>query len=189
LQKYLVDGKLVGFDGVDEAAWIKNATHRVEYNFGKPLIVVREPEEKAVYANVKVDMATLSKKLTNLGKVVFLSRYERKTCEGLIVPKGFIDTASLVAQADLFVGVGGTITREAALQGTPAIVIKMFQDQFVNDFLIKKGFPIYNVEYSETPKFAEKLMGHKCDVKNLLGKLDDPVDAIVDLIEEVKVDK
>lgn len=107
----------------DEVAWIKGFKPLVKYDFRKPLIVVREVEERAVYVKRKFSSVDLAKKLTRLGSVVFLPRYCRRTIKGLIIPKKFVDSASLVAQADLFVGAGGTITREAALQGTPAIVI------------------------------------------------------------------
>src|SRR3989304_3105407 len=185
LQKYNVDAEIVSFNGVDEVAWIKNFKSSVKYDFGRPLIVVRQIEEKAVYTKNSVDMVALSKKLTRLGTVVFLSRYHRKGIKGLVVPTGFVDSASLVAQADLFVGVGGTIAREAALQGTPAITVNVFQDQQVNDFLTEKGFPITKAKLGEVPKIAEKLINAKVNVKDLLAKLENPVDAIADLVKRI----
>jgi predicted glycosyltransferase len=184
LQPYNVKAKMVSFSGVDEVAWIKHFKPKIIYDFGHPLIVVRQLEEKAVYTDNPTNMTILAKKLTKLGKVVFLSRYHRKIVKNLIVPKGFIDSASLAAQADLFVGVGGTITREAALQGTPAIIVNVFKDQYVNDFLIDKGFPIFRTEPSDAMALAEKLVGKKYDVKHLLDKLEDPVDTIEKIIKD-----
>jgi len=189
LQVYGVKGEIVSFNGVDEIAWIKNSKPKVRYDFGKPLIVVRQIEEKAVYTQKAVDMISLAKKLTKLGKVVFLSRYHRKTVKGLIIPKGFVDSASLVAQADLFVGAGGTITREAALQGTPAIVVNAFQQQYVNDFLMERGFPIAKVDPSEVAKTAEELLSKKHDVRQLLDKLENPVDIIANIVEKLAVSR
>lgn len=183
LRKYNVNGKIIRFDGVDEVAWIKGFQPLVKYNFGKPLIVVREEEEKAVYFERKFSSVGLAKKLTQLGKVVFLPRYRRRTIKGLIIPKGFVDSASLVAQADLFVGIGGTITREAALQGTPAIVIDIFQEQYVNDYLAKKGFPIYRTELPFAYTLARKVLGSKKDMSALLAKLENPVDVILNIVE------
>ena len=186
MQKYNVDTEIVSFDGVDEVAWVRDSKPRAKYDFGKPLIVVRQLEEKAVYArNAAVDMVALAKKLTRLGTVVFLSRYHRRAIKGLIVPKGFIDSLSLVAQADLVVGVGGTIAREAALQGTPAITVNIFQNQNVNDFLTRKGFPMFKAGLHEVPKLAEKLVGSKINVKHLLAKLASPVDVIADLVNKI----
>ncbi len=186
LQKYNVDAENVCFDGVDEVAWVKDFKPQVKYDFGKPLIVVRQLEEKAVYTQNAVDMVALAQGLTRLGTVVFLSRYQRKPVKGLVVPKGFVDSVSLAAQADLFIGVGGTITREAALQGTPAIILNVFQKQEPNDFLIQKGFPIFKAEFSEVPELAEKLVGKKVNVKPLLKKLEDPVDTIEKLVDRIE---
>ncbi len=189
LQKYNVDAQNVFFEGVDEVAWIKGATPHVNYDFPKPLIIVRPLEDKAVYTQKTMNMTALAKNLTRLGTVVFLSRYHRKPVKGLIVPDKFVDSVSLTAQADLFIGVGGTITREAALQGTPAIVLKVFQKQEVNDYLIGKGFPIYNAKLQEIPALAEKLLGKKTDAKPLLEKLEDPLDTIANLVERSNQNK
>jgi len=186
LQHYNLDARVVPFNGVDEVAWIKNFKPTTEYSFGRPLIVFRQLEEKAAYAKDKPDSLALAKKLTKIGEVVFLSRYERKDIKGVIVPKSFVDSASLVAKADLFVGVGGTITREAALQGTPAIIINLFQQQYVNDLLIEQGFPIYKTDLQDVLKIAEKHIGKRKDVSRMLANLENPVDTIVDIVDEVR---
>src|SRR4030065_1371451 len=172
---------MVSFNGVDEVAWIKNFKPSVKYDFGKPLIVVRQIEEKAVYTKNSLDMVALAKKLTRLGTVVFLSRYHRKGIKGLVVPTDFVDSASLVAQADLVVAAGGTIAREAALQGTPAITVDVFQTKQVHDLLSEKGFPITKVKLEDVLKVAAKLISAKVNVKDLLAKLEHPVDVIADL--------
>ena len=185
LQIYVSEDKIISFEGVDEVAWVKVSKTRVHYDSDEPLIVVRQLEEKAVYTKKTIDMAILARKLTSLGKVVFLSRYQRKSVKNLIVPRGFIDSVSLVAHADLFVGVGGTITREAALQGTPAIIVDVFRNQYVNEFLARKGFPIFRVEPSKAMKVAKKTLGRKYDVKHLLAELENPVNIIADIVEKV----
>ncbi|MBS7632043.1 DUF354 domain-containing protein [Candidatus Bathyarchaeota archaeon] len=182
LDTYNVKAEIARFAGVDEVAWIKNFKPTVKYDYGKPLIVVRQFEEKAVYSREVVNMLDLAKGLTRLGTVVFLSRYERKAVKGLIVPKEFIDSASLASQADLIVGVGGTITREAALQGTPAIIVEALPKQHVNDFLIERGFPIFKAKPSSTLSLAKKLLGKKYNVKHLLDQLENPLDIIENVV-------
>ena len=182
---YNPKGQIVRFNGVDEVAWIKGFVPLMSFDFGKPLIVVRECEKKAVYTRKQIDLLKIAKKLTKLGKVVFLSRYERKKVKDIIIPKGFVDSASLVAQADLFIGVGGTITREAALQGTPAIIVNIFKKQHVNDFLVKKGFPIFKAEAPNVVRLAEKLLGKKNNVKSMLDRLENPIDVIVDIVKKI----
>jgi hypothetical protein len=177
---------VVQFDGVDEVAWIKGFKPKTRYDYRKPLIVVRQQETKAAYALGKTDLTeTLARKLTSLGKVIFLSRYHRRQRKNLIVPKGFVDSASLVAQADLVVGVGGTILREAALQGTPAILIPIMRRglYYVNNYLSRKGFPIFAVAQSKALQYAEKLLGKKQNVRDLLAKLENPVDVIERIIK------
>ena len=187
IRKYGVKGKIVQFDGVDEVAWIKGFKPKTRYDFGSPLIVVREVEERAAYVQKSLSLIRLAKKLTKLGKVVFLSRYRRRRKKNLIIPEGFIDSASLVAQADLFVGVGGTITREAALQGTPAIVIDIFQEQYVNDYLANKGFPIYKADLASAYTLAKQVLGKKKDVSDLLEKLENPVDVIANIVKSLSL--
>jgi predicted glycosyltransferase len=182
LQAYSTRGKLMQFDGVDEVAWIKGFRPKVKYDFGRPLIVIRQAEEKAAYTKKSIDLLALAKKLTRLGTVVFLSRYNRDAAKGLTVPRGFVDSASLMAQTDLFIGVGGTITREAALQGTPAMVVKLFKEQYVNEFLAERGFPIFETEAPDAFTLAERIMGQRRTVDHLLTELEDPVDIVADIV-------
>jgi hypothetical protein len=182
--------KMFRFDGVDEVAWIKGFKPEVRYDYKSPLIVVRELETGAAYSEGKEDLTrTIAKKLTSLGNVLFLSRYERKPEKGLIVPQGFIDTASIVSQADLFVCAGGTMSREAAMQGVPTIVIPILGKYYVNQYLAKKGFPIFTANPDKVFAYSKKLIGKKWDVKNLLENLENPVDIIEKIIEEISKEK
>ncbi len=177
--------KIFWFDGVDEVAWIKEFKPKVEYAYEKPLIVVRELETKAVYAQGKKNLTkTFARKLTELGNVLFLPRYQRRSEKGLIVPKKFVDSASLVAQADLVISAGGTIAREAALQGVPSLIVSTFKHLYVNDYLKKKGFPIFKVNPERVITYSKKLLGKKMDVQNLLKSLENPVDVIERIIRE-----
>jgi len=179
--------KIIRFDGVDEVAWTKNFKPEIKYDYKRPLIVVRELQTKASYAKGKVDLTkTLAKKLTSLGTVLFLSRYHRRPEKGLIIPKEYVDTVSLVPQADLVITAGGTIAREAALVGTPSIVVPLLTRRFhVIDYLSKKGFPVFTVNPNKVFSYSKKLLGKKWDVKNLLESLEDPVDVIEKVVEKL----
>ncbi len=182
--------RIIKFDGVDEVAWIKDFRPRQKFDYEHPLIVVRQIEAKAAYAEGKEDITLkVAKKLLKYGKVIFLSRYKRRPIEGLIIPTGFIDSASLVAEADIVISVGGTIAREAALQGTPSLVIPILGHLAVNEYLREKGFPIFIVENSEITKYVESLIGKKFDVKSLLFKLENPVNIINDVVDELSKQK
>jgi predicted glycosyltransferase len=183
VDKFVSDGEIVDFNSVDEVAWIQGFKPVVDYGFGRPLVVIRPLEDRAIYAQKQMDILQLAKNLSKRAKVVYLDRYRRENIDELIVPQGFVDSASLVAQADLFIGVGGTITREAALQGTPAIVLNAFEKQEVNDYLMERGFPIFKSEISGAQVLAEKLLGQRFDVKEKLAGLRNPLDVIADLVE------
>ncbi len=178
--------RIIQFDGVDEVAWMKNFRVKMKFDFKRPIIVVRQMEAKAAYAEKVSDITEkIAKKLTSLGTVIFLPRYEKKTRKGLVVPKGFVDSASLAAQADLVVSVGGTISREAALAGTPSIVIKLFDGMYVNEYLARKGFPIFIIEPQQVMRYAEKYLGRKWNVESLVDSLENPVDVIENVIKEL----
>jgi predicted glycosyltransferase len=102
----------------------------------------------------------------------------------LIVPREFIDSVSLVSQADLVISIGGTIAREAALQGTPTIIVPSITRFDVNDYLAKKGFPIFTVNPEKVFGYGKKLLKKRYDVKNLLERLENPVDVIEKIIKE-----
>ena len=171
--------KIVQFRGVDEVAWIKGFKPLGGFKFERPLIVVRQMETKAAYALGKEDdTVKLAKKLRSLGNVLFLPRYDKTKIEGLTIARELADTTSIVANADLVISVGGTISREAALQGVPSIAISEISRTYVNRYLAERGFPLFLVEPSEVLECAKKYLGKRFDVKAKLADLDDPVDVI-----------
>ncbi len=177
--------KIFKFDGVDEVAWIKNFEPEIKYNYERPLIVVRELQTKASYAQEKVDLTkTFAKKLTSLGNVLYLSRYQRRPEKGLIVPNEYVDTVSLVSQADLVISVGGTIARESALQGIPTLVIPLIERFHVIDYLSKKGFPVFTISPDKVVDYSKRFLGKRWDVQSLLDSLENPVDVIERIVKE-----
>jgi hypothetical protein len=178
--------KIVQFKGVDEVAWIKGFKPPHDSEFKRPLIVVRQMETRASYALQEDDETTeLARKLASLGTVLFLSRYNKTRQEELIGKKEFVDSASVVANADLVVSVGGTISREAALQGIPSIVISEMSHTYVNEYLARKGFPLFMIDSSKVLSYAKRYLGKRFDVREELAELEDPVD----LIEKTVVNK
>ena len=176
--------RIVQFRGVDEVGWIRDAPSE-KPSFKKPLIVVRQMETKASYTVGKADLTTkLARRLASLGTVVFLPRYQKAEIEGLTVMKDFVDSASLTAQADLVVSAGGTISREAALQGVPSIVMSDIGRTYVNKYLSEKGFPLFLVAASKAFSYAEKYLGKRFDVKAKLAELENPVELLCKIIEE-----
>lgn len=177
--------KIIRFAGVDEVAWTKHPERSKIFDFKKPLIVVRQMETRATYGLGKEDFTMeVARKLSSFGTVIFLPRYSKLKYKNVVVMDQFVDTACLAGQADLVVSVGGTIAREAALQGTPSIVIRRFGKIQVNDYLSKKGFPLFTVEPSKVVSIARRYLGKKFDVKAILTELENPVDLIAKMITE-----
>ena len=177
--------KIVQFEGVDEVAWIKDFKPKTKIEFEKPFIVVRQTEVKAAYAEGISDITEqIARKLSSLAKVVFLTRYNRKAKKGLVVPQSFVDSTSLAAQADLVVSVGGTMAREAALLGTPSIVVPIVPGIDVNDYVSRKKFPLFKVKPSDVLKSAKKYLGRHIEVREMLAELENPVDVIETIVEK-----
>ena len=171
------------FKGVDEVAWIKNFKPRQIDGLKKPLIVIRQIETKAAYAEGKQDLAKLmAEKLGKIGNVVFIQRYGSQS-ESFVRKEGFVDSASLVANADLVVSYGGTIAREAALQGVPSIAVSDMAKTYVNHYLTKKGFPLFPTTERGVMAYAKKYLGKKFDVKSKLADLENPVDVIEKVVQ------
>ncbi|HMK95327.1 MAG TPA: DUF354 domain-containing protein [Candidatus Limnocylindrales bacterium] len=175
---------VVAFKGVDEVAWIKDFKPSKIGGLKKPLIVIRQIEAKAAYAQGKHYREELPQKLAALGNVYFIQRYN-KTGETFGVKEQFIDSASLVANADLVVSYGGTIAREAALQGVPSIAISDMGKTYVNRYLAQKGFPLFATKERDVLRYAEKHLGKRFDVQAKLKKLENPVDVIEKVLKNL----
>ena len=154
------------------------------YGVKRPLIVVRQIEARAVYAQGKPDLAgVIAKQLSVLGNVHFIQRYneEGKTFG---VKAGFEDSANLVANSDLVVSYGGTIAREAALLGVPSIAISDMAKTYVNQYVAKKGFPLFITTEQGVLGYAKKFLGKRFDVQSKLAELENPVDVIEKVVEK-----
>jgi predicted glycosyltransferase len=170
--------RIIRFRGVDEVAWIKNFKPTEKFEYDKPLIVIRQMETRASYAlGMDDETVSLAEKLGSLGNVLFISRYERTEKKGARA-LDFVDSASVVTHADLVVSVGGTISREAALQGVPSIVLSEIGRTYVNTYLAKLGFPLFVVKAREALKYSKKYIGRRFDVRSKLARLEDPVTVI-----------
>ncbi len=68
-----------------------------------------------------------------------------------IVPERAVDSRSLMSQADLMIGAGGTMTREAALMGTPTVSLFAGQQPAVDRWLEEQGFMTVARSVSDLP--------------------------------------
>jgi predicted glycosyltransferase len=168
---------VIRFKGVDECAWIKGFKPRKVSGLKKPLIVIRQIETKACYAEGEPDLTSeIAKKLAPIGNIFFIKRYGNG--EEFTVNDDLLDSANLVANADLVISAGGTLAREAALQGIPTLIVADIGRTYVNTYLSRKGFPLFSIAPHEIVKFAKKYIGQKFDVKEKLAELENPIESI-----------
>ena len=128
----------------------------------------------------------IARKLKVLGNVLLLKRYDASGKEAFAGKEKIVDSARLVANADLVVSAGGTIAREATLQGVPSIVISALGRTYVNTYLARKGFPIFMSDARKALNLAKRLLGKKVDVTAKLAQLDNPVDIIEKVVMKMQ---
>jgi predicted glycosyltransferase len=118
-------------------------------NTDNVLVLMRPPAHDALYhrfQNALFDEA-LSMLLTNENVQVILlprneaqrSEYSGKASGRLIIPAAPLDGPNLIAASDLVISAGGTINREAAALGVPAVSIYAGKWAAVDEELVNEG--------------------------------------------------
>jgi len=113
------------------------------------LVVARPPAREALYHRFENEL--FDELLVNLStraqvKIVLLPRsdgqradYEARKLGNLIMPRKALDGANLIAAADLVVSAGGTMNREAAALGVPAVSIYAGKWAAIDQELVEEG--------------------------------------------------
>ena len=113
------------------------------------LVVVRPPAREALYHRFENEL--FDELLTRLignqeTKIILLPRsdaqragYETRKWTNLIMPLAALDGANLIAAADLVVSAGGTMNREAAALGVPAVSIYAGKWAAIDQELVDEG--------------------------------------------------
>ncbi len=121
----------------------------IERSAAQPIVVLRTPPSRAAYH--RFGNPLFSEALEALGsdpavRCVVLARHpEQRQAIGELglpnchVPNAAIDSRSLMRAADLIVGAGGTMTREAALLGVPTYSVFAGATPAVDTWLAERG--------------------------------------------------
>jgi len=128
----------------------------------------------------------IARKLETLGNVLLLKRYDALGKDAFAGKEEIVDSAKIVANADLVVSAGGTIAREAALQGVPSIVVSELGRTYVNTYLARKGFPIFMSDPRKVLNLAKRHLGKKVDVAAKLAQFDNPVEIIIKAVTKMQ---
>ena len=194
--------RITRYRALDPAAWLKRKPMNgpvPEVAAGKKTIVVRVEESDAPYM-AGSDENWTDEVLTGISHAfpdcnfVALCRYghqldriKRKYGTRFVVPDGVVDGRGLLAAADLFIGMGGTMTAEAALIGVPAI--STFQGSYlVEDYLKSVGLLVKSDTIEGVVRTARRFLADSFKIsyskrsKNVLDAMEDPVPKIAGLI-------
>ncbi|MCE4606416.1 MAG: DUF354 domain-containing protein [Desulfurococcales archaeon] len=192
---------IITYKGVDEVMWMKsfNPTKAVLENLGLEeynYVVVRPEESKAHYYPEEHPLVLkLVKLIQGKGfKPVVLPRYKdqltiTEKLGDVIVPREAVDGPSLEKYAALVITGGGTMAREAALQGTPGI--SLFPRQIKQDAILRKmGFPIYNLKAGEDAlsiinSILDDPSKYRVDTRSLLEELESPLPYITEWVSRI----
>lgn len=121
------------------------------FNIGSEdvLVVARPPAREALYHRFENEL--FDELLSYLSardqvKVILLPRseaqregYEARTSPNLIMPREALDGSNLIAAADLVVSAGGTMNREAAALGVPAVSVYAGKWAAIDEELMREG--------------------------------------------------
>lgn len=203
--------KFYPYDGVDELEWLKDPviTSNALEELGlqsKNYVVARCEESKAGYfqeffpeirpgSTIVVEVIHA---LRNAGydlDIVAFPRYPEQKEEleaiDVIIPKQSIDTISLLSHANVLLTGGGTMSREAALLGTPSIYSFPYPLD-VSNYLKDKGFPIYHCpNLNEIPEQILKLINlppmDGLQKHQLLKSMETPFDGVMRVFKDFEL--
>jgi uncharacterized protein len=114
-----------------------------------PVVVIRTPPSGAIYHRFNNELFVpalrqIARQPQVRGVILARHRGQRRTLEELalpncVIPDAAVDARSLMYQADLVLGAGGTMTREAALMGVPTLSLYAGRVPAVDRWLEKRG--------------------------------------------------
>jgi predicted glycosyltransferase len=150
------DYKLISYPGVKEGVYLWTldcikSGNTVSENQRDEVIYIRpEPWAAQYYSGAKNFLDPLIMELKKQYKVVILPRgeiqakhYRDKVFQGVEIPDRALGIEEIYRNCLLFIGAGGTMTRELAVMGVPTISV--YQDELldVDKHLIKAGYLIH----------------------------------------------
>lgn len=182
------DSKIIQYPGVKEGIYLWNTELK---NHSKNIIFIRpEPWIAQYYNGAKNFLDELIIYLKDKEKITLLPRgndqathYENKKFEGITVVKTSKTLSEIAENCKLFIGAGGTMTREMAVLGIPTISV--YQDDLldVDKYLISKKMMMFEPHLTGT--FVEEYLV-KCESngpnKELLEKGHKSFDLLKQLI-------
>ncbi len=193
--------EITKYHALDPAAWLKRESRpsspEVKTKPGRPTILVRLEESYAPYM-IGTDESWTSKVLQRLSddfkdcNIIALCRYQdqlemvkQRFGKTLHVPERVVDGAGLIRRSDVFIGMGGTMTTEAALIGVPTISAYQGSGLYTERYLLSMGLLLKTHNLDALSRLVRKSLTKKyhdhCQrkAKKLLDSMEDPAEKIV----------
>jgi uncharacterized protein len=200
------------YRALDPAAWLKRRPRRESSraeagNGKKATILVRLEESYAPYL-AGSDESWSERILVRLAQdfkgqqLVALCRYDdqlasvkKRFGSSYVVPKGAVDGARSIERSDVFVGMGGTMTTEAALLGVPAVSAFQGAELYTEKYLLSKRLLLKARSVDEVSKCVRASLdpqyreGYQRRGRALLDWMDDPSEKVIGYLETLDPDK
>jgi uncharacterized protein len=193
--------EITKYRALDPAAWLKrepvDAPIDLKLESGKPTILVRLEESYAPYM-MGTDDSWPDKVLQKLAtefrdcNLIALCRYQdqlqmvqKKFGDVFQVPDKVVDGVGLIRRSDVFIGMGGTMTTEAALIGVPAISAYQGHSLYTERYLRSTGLLLKTHNLDRLTQLVRKSLRPSYKkhcarkAKKVLDSMEDPVERIV----------
>ncbi len=202
------EDRLVKYRALDPVAWLRRRSVKVSskedfgLSFSKKTITLRLEETEASYMmssdksySCKLLNSILSK--FNDCEVFILGRYKSQIetikdnyGSRVKIKDEVVDGAGLISVSDVFVGMGGTMTAEAALLGIPTVTVFQGGQLYVEDYLINEGLLIKPSSIKQVVDTISFLLQNKAKRRQLqlransvLQSMEDPINVIIKTLE------
>ncbi|RAP02699.1 DUF354 domain-containing protein [Methanosphaera stadtmanae] len=163
-------------------------TLNLDLDDNKKIILMRPEPSLASYLHTDCTKSVLTpivNELKDIANILVIPRFKAQSTIFKDIPhvhviKTPVDTFSLTKRADLLIGAGGTMNREAALLKTPVISCYPGKVLSVDKYYIEKDLMKRSTDLNEIIKLAKELLTKKS--KEVELKTDNLIDLIVDEI-------
>ena len=171
----------------------KKVLKELKLSEDKPIIVTRAEPYLSSHVSRKSKLyIILAELMENIdAQIVFLPRNKVDKQQfsklGLIIPEKEVDTLSLYWYADLMLGAGCSMNREAALAGCPAISIYPDELPAVDKFMIEKGLMKFTRDTKKALKWSMEILtnGWKDTNGRIINSMENPYNIIFEEAEKL----
>ncbi len=203
------EDKVVKYRALDPAVWLRRRPAKPvrKEEFGldpsRKTITLRLEESEAAYL-LSADKSYSKRLLEALlfsfkeCEIFVLGRYASqidavKKAYGskVKISENTVDGADLISVSDVFIGMGGTMTSEAALLGIPTISAFQGEDIYTETYLIEEGLLVKPRSVEQIVEAVKDLIQNqdrriylRAKAKTVLDSMEDPVKTIIKTLEE-----